>query len=292
MNKKLVFFGTEEFSARFLQAIISADYEVAAVITKPDTKKGRGQKLHTPLVKTIAQQHSIPVWQPIRLQDCIDNIRSLGNTCGILVSYGKIIPQSVIDCFTPGIINVHPSLLPKYRGPSPVETTILNGDHIAGISIMQLSKAMDAGPVYSQVTTSLHGAEQKDELYQTLGDIAENELLRTLPHILDGFLTPKPQDDTLATYCQLLQKTDGSIGPATSTAQEAERKVRAYAGFPKTRTEINGQSIVITKAHISDIAKTPLDVTFSDGSILSIDELIAPSGKLMNADAFLRGYAA
>lgn len=292
MGKRVVFFGTEEFSARFLTVLIKANYDIAAVVTKPDTKKGRGQKITAPLVKTIAESHSILVLQPSKLQDTIEDIKSLGDVYGVLVSYGKIVPQSVIDCFNPGIINVHPSLLPIYRGPSPIETAILNGDKQTGVSIMQLSKKMDAGPVYSQITLPLLGTETKKNLYQIIGELAQKELLSVLPSIIDGSLHPVPQNDSLATYCQILQKTDGILDPSTSTAIESERKVRAYADFPKVRVHLMGHSIIIKKAHVTNLPKTPLYVTFHDNSILSIDEVIAPSGKTITADAFLRGYAA
>ena len=292
VSKRVVFFGTEEFSARFLTALIEANYDVAAVVTKPDTKKGRGQNFSAPLVKIIAESHSIPVLQPVKLVDIIEYIESLGAVYGVLVSYGKIVPESVINCFKPGIINVHPSMLPSYRGPSPIETAILNGDEQTGVSIMQLSKKMDAGPVYSQIPLPLKGTETKKELYETIGNLAETELLSVLPSILDGSCLATRQDESRATYCQLLQKTDGMLDAATSTANESERKVRAYADFPKVRAEFYGHSIIVLKAHVTKEPKTPLHMTFYDKSILSIDEVVAPSGKTMSADAFIRGYAA
>src|SRR3990167_4760044 len=138
-SKKILFFGTEDFSAITLRGMIEAGVMPTAVVTKPDTKRGRSQTFTSPAVKLLAKQYNIPVWQPLKLIEIKDDIIALGDVAGVLVSYGKIIPQSILDLFTPGIINLHPSLLPNYRGPSPIESAIMNGDHTTGASIMQLS---------------------------------------------------------------------------------------------------------------------------------------------------------
>lgn len=290
-SKPLIFFGTEDFSLTALTGLIEAGYDIAAVVTKPDSKKGRGQKLTPPRVKVIATQHNIPVWQPTKLVDIIPQIIQLQPVAGVLVSYGKIIPQALIDLFEPGIVNVHPSLLPKYRGPSPIESAIKNCDSATGVSIMQLTAAMDAGPVYAQVGHQLHGSETRPELYHALADIGTNLLLETLPHILDGALLPQAQDDAAATYSQLLQKADANLNLAQLSAQQAEALVRAHLGFPKSKVNLLDQLCVITKVHISTQQKTPLDLICQDGAFLTIDELIAPNGKTMSGEAFLRGYA-
>lgn len=291
-SKTLVFFGTEEFSLTALTGLIEAGYNIAAVVTKPDSRKGRGQKLVPPSVKVVSERHNIPVWQPQKLSDISEDIKALDHPTGILVSYGKIIPQSIIDLFEPGIINLHPSLLPLYRGPSPIESAIKNGDAVTGASIMQLSAAMDAGPVYSVKEYPLTGTETRLELYHTLATIGTDLLLETLPQIIDGSLQPIEQDNTKAIYCQLLKKEDSTLNPAAITAQAAERLVRAHIGFPKTKLSIGNTQIVITKAHVSAEKKTPLDILCQDGAYLSIDELIAPSGRTMDSAAFLRGYIA
>lgn len=291
-SKPIVFFGTEDFSARFLAALIEAQYDIRAVITKPDSKKGRGQHIQEPAVKKIAISHGIDVWQPKKLSEITSRIKQLQPIAGVLVSYGKIVPQSILDIFTPGIINVHPSLLPLYRGPSPIESAILHGDEQTGVSIMQLTREMDAGPVYARTRLDLVGTETKPKLYESLGELGAQELLSCLPSILDGSLSPTPQDDTAATYCRLLSKADSLLDPQQLTAHEAERHVRAFLGYPKSKLAVSGHELIVTKAHVTDQPKTPLDVQFRDGAYLAVDELIAPSGKVMNADAFLRGYAA
>jgi len=290
-SHKIVFFGTDDFSAVFLGALIDAGYPIVAVVTKPDSKKGRGQHLTEPLVKTIAKTHDIAVWQPQKLTEIREPLTDIGPCAGVLVSYGKIIPENIIDLFTPGIINVHPSLLPRYRGPSPIESAILNGDPETGVSIMQLVKAMDAGPVYSQTTLPLNGTETKPELYEKLGKIGVTELLKVLPSILNENMRPTAQDNTKATYCSLLTKHNGLLDPLQQSATIAERKIRAFIGYPKTRLVIDGAPLIVTKAHSAPAPSSQLDQKFIDGNYLIIDELIAPtSGKSLTAEAFLRGY--
>lgn len=290
-SRPIVFFGTEEFSLTSLQQLIDAGFPVAAVVTKPDTPRGRGHILTPPSVKVVAQKHDIPVWQPQKLKDITENIRALGTVAGVLVSYGKIIPQSTIDLFTPGIINVHPSLLPKYRGPSPIESAIKNGDPETGVSIMQLSAAMDAGPVYTQIHHPLDGSETQPILYTTLAQKGAELLIKSLPEILEGDLQPTPQDDTKATYCHLLTKEDSSLNLSELSATVAERTIRAHLSYPKTKLKFGDHIIIATKSHVSSLRKTPLDFICQDGAFLCIDELIAPSGRRMDAESFLRGYA-
>lgn len=290
-SKTIVFFGTDEFSAVSLRELLAKGFSVAAVVTKPDSQKGRGRKLTKSVVKEIAEEHGIPVWQPVKVTEITENIQSLNDPIGVLVSYGKIIPESIIKLFTPGIVNVHPSLLPKYRGPSPVESAILHGDTETGVTIMQLEKAMDAGPIYRQITVKLNDTETAPELETHLAELGAQELTLVLPSIINETSLPTPQDDASATYCKLLQKDDSHLDLTQLTAEQAERRVRAYLAFPKSKTEIANLQIVITKAHVSNEHNNVLDLKCNDGRYLSVDELIGPSGKPMNAKAFLNGYA-
>ncbi len=292
ISQKILFFGTEDFSALSLQALLDADFDVAAVITKPDSRKGRGQKVIAPKVKIIAEAHGIPVLQPTKLSEVTDHIRSLQPVTGVLVSFGKIIPQSMIDLFTPGIINVHPSLLPQYRGPSPIESAIMNGDRETGVTIMQLSAAMDAGPVYTQVRHTLNGDETQPDLYNTLGHIGAQLLVTTLPQILNNSLLPTPQDDSNSTYCKLLEKSDTTLDPGSHTASELERQVRAHLDFPRSKIVFRDHTLIVTQASAASEQKTALDLQCRDGSYLIIEQIIATSGKKMNAEAFIRGYTA
>lgn len=290
-SKTIIFFGTDDFSLTALQGLIDADYNIIAVVTKPDSKSGRGQILTMLSVKKLAQKYNIPVWQPLKIVDINIDIQKIDTKpTGVLVSFGKIIPQSTIDLFEPGIINVHPSLLPIYRGPSPIESAIKNGDSQTGISIMKLSFKMDAGPIYGQIVHKLSGIETCRELYQTMAQLGTTILLELLPSIINGSLQPTPQDDNKAKYCQLIAKDEAWLKPTETTAIEAERIVRAYIIFPKTKFKIFENTIIITKAHVENEQQTKLDILCSDNKYLSIDELIAPSGRKMSSKDFINGY--
>lgn len=297
-SKPIVFFGTEDFSLVALKALVEAGYPVVAVVTKPDAPKGRGHQVIPPAVKVYAEEHNIPVWQPAKLSDIHDDIAALDNPTGVLVSYGKIIPQSLLDLFTPGIINLHPSLLPKYRGPSPIESAIIGGDKETGVSIMKLSAAMDAGPVYRQLAVTLTGSETAEELYENLGAIGANLLVEILPSIIEGALVPEEQNDTEATYCQIIKKSDGIID-WNESAKTIESHVRAYLGWPQSRTQIGKVDVVVTKAGVAEMGSATPGRIMAEKSRLFIGtsqdwlEITAlkPLGKKeMPVEAFLAGY--
>lgn len=300
MSKKIVFFGTEDFSASSLQALINAKFEIAAIITKPNSQRGRGKKMSEPIVKTIAKQHNIDVWQPENVSDIRGKIEKIENKVGILVSYGKLIPTDILELFEPiGIINLHPSLLPKYRGPSPIESAILNGDSEIGVSIMKLTSEMDAGPVYSQVEVALDGNEYADNLYKKLSQKGAEQLVSSLPLILDGNLKLMPQNKTVATYCQLITKDNGIID-WKKPAKRLEREIRAYYIWPKSRTKLGDIEVIIRKAHsvptnTGEIGKIDTDnenylmIETHDGRICV--DIIQPLGKKeMSVKSFLTGY--
>lgn len=294
---RLVFFGNERLvsgikqtNASILRGLIDQGYDIAAIVAHhTDAKSRNARQLE---VAVIAEENAIPLLTPKNPLECYDELAAMHADAAILVAYGRIIPQKLIDLFPRGIINVHPSLLPHYRGSTPLEAPILHGDTTSGVSIMQLTAAMDAGPVYAQASFPIEPIDTKFDLYEKATVLATKLLLDALPKILDGSLLPATQNDADASYCPLLSKADGYLSPTTQTATEAERCVRAFLGFPKSRLTVLGHQIIITKAHLASQQKTPLDVMFSDGAYLSIDELTAPSGKTMNAEAFLRGYAA
>ena len=289
-SQSIVFFGTEDFSLHSLRALVDNSFNVALVVTKPDTPRGRRRILTSPAVKIFAQQQNIPVLQPTRLKDIISDIKKINNPAGVLVSYGKIIPQDIINLFSPGIINVHPSLLPRYRGPSPIESAIANRDAATGVTLMKLAKKMDAGPIYYQAPYALDQTETRLELYDILGQLGAQILAAQLPAIIDGSLKPTPQDDSKATYCKLLGREDTKLNLSSLTPGEAEAKIRAHLGFPRSRVDVGKYNIVVTKAHGVMTRQSPIDLPCANGAFLSIDELIAPSGKTMTAAEFLRGY--
>ena len=289
---KIIFFGTEDFSVPTLTSLIDAGYDIVAAVTKPDSQRGRGHKLEQPAIKKVTLEHNIAVLQPEKVTAILPEVERLKPEIGILVSYGKIIPQSVIDAFPKGIINIHPSLLPKYRGPSPMESAILNGDKKTGISIMSLSRAMDAGPIYKQKEIELAGSETKTDLYRDFSTLGANMLLDVLPHILDGSLQPKDQIDAEASYCNMLSKEDGRLDPETMTAIQCERRIRAFIGWPKTRLRFLGNDVIITSAKVLDGFDGdawPDIIRCKNDSTLQITELISPNGKQMKTADYIRG---
>lgn len=297
MSKKIVFFGTEEFSAVSLQALIDAKVDIALVVTKPDMRKGRGKELLPSPVKVIAQKANIAVLQPEKVGDIKDDIQKLDDVAGILVSYGKLIPDSILSLFTPAIINIHPSLLPSYRGPSPIESAIVSGDNETGVSIMKLTAEMDAGPVYSQVVLPLAGDEYADDLYKKLARKGAEQLIDVLPSILDGSKQPIEQDDDHATYCQLLTKEDGVIN-WQKTAVQIERDIRAYHNWPKSRTNLLDTEVIITAANVNSGNKKPKTIEIIDNELhiycgegyLNIQKIQPLGKKEMPVQAFLAGY--
>ncbi len=290
ISKKIVFFGTEEFSAEVLDQLLIANYPINWIVTKPDSRSGRGQKIQLSKVKRLAMKHNINLLQPINIQDINQELLSLGdNLVGILVSFGRIIPNSTLKLFNHGIINVHPSLLPKYRGPSPIETAIANGDKKTGVSIMQIVEKMDAGPIYSTVEYSMVGDETQESLYHKLAELGGQELVKILPEILDGSLKPSEQNEEEATYSYMLTKEMSRLNPQELTAAQAERKVRAHIKFPKTKFSIFNHEVIITKAHVNQHRESLIDIECNDNNFLIIDNLLI-NGKNMSAQNFINGY--
>lgn len=288
----IIFFGTEDFSAVSLQKLIDEGFEIAGIITKPDSRKGRGQKLQAPKVKQIGEKFNIPVIQPQKISEITDFVKKFEKPAGVLVSFGRIIPQEIIDLFTPAIVNVHPSLLPKYRGPSPIESAILNGDKKTGVSLMKLSKEMDAGDVYSQKEIELSKTETASGLYKTCGEIGAEMLVRNLPKIISGEIKGQKQDDSQAEYCQLLKKSDALLSQDKQTAEQAEQQIRAFEIFPKSKIKLGEHLIIVKSAKVvsSNPENSPLTLKFAEETFLKIERLITPNGKETAAKSFENGY--
>lgn len=288
----IIFFGTEDFSAVSLQKLIDEGFEIAGIITKPDSRKGRGQKLQTPKVKQIGEKFNIPVLQPQKISEITDFVKKFEKPAGVLVSFGRIIPQEIIDLFTPAIVNVHPSLLPKYRGSSPIESAILNGDEKTGVSLMKLSKEMDAGDIYSQEEIELLKTETASDLYKTCGEIGAEMLVRDLPKIISGEIKGRKQDDSQAEYCQLLKKSDALLSQDEQTAEQAEQQIRAFEIFPKSKIKLGEHLIIVKSAKVvsSNPENSPLTLKFAEETFLKIERLITPNGKETAAKSFENGY--
>ena len=288
-SERLVFFGTDDFSATILKRLVIAGWPVVGVVTQPDRPSGRGQKKLPPSLKVVAGEYNIKVFQPEKVGKIVFELAALEPSHGILAAYGQIIPQSLIDIFPGGIINVHPSLLPAWRGASPIEAAILAGDHTSGISLMALNAYMDEGPVYAQREVVLTAEETQSDLYKRMAEIGADLLASKLLAIADGSLPPEPQDDAQATYSKLLKKDDGLIKWGKS-AEEYERQVRAFAVWPKSRARIFGKEVIVTKARVAKDADDGVLVMKCHSGYLEILGLIGPSGKTMTGKAFLHGY--
>jgi len=294
-SSKIVFFGNERLSSGFnpqgaptLEALIKNGYEVAAVVSHYEP--GTGRKTRPLEIKEVADKHNISVLLPEKLSSVSGELRQISADVGVLVAYGKIVPQSIIDIFPRGIINIHPSLLPLYRGSTPIEQAILDGAPKTGVSLMGLVKQMDAGPIYDQTELILTGSETKQELTRTLLLLGGEMLIKNLPSILDGSAKPTSQDEAKATFTRLLTKQDGALD-LKKTATQLEREVRAFAVWPKSRTVLFGQPVIIQKARVAKAAADGiLVITCGHGSFLEVLQLTAPSGKTMSGADFLRGY--
>lgn len=292
-SNSLIFFGNERLSSGFvpdgaptLQTLIDHGYGIKAVVANYEAGQSRNvRKLE---IEVVAKQHGIPVLLPNHPRDILEELRSYQASAGVLVAYGKIIPQSVIDIFPRGILNIHPSLLPQYRGSTPIEQAILDGAAETGVSIMGLTKEMDAGPIYAQQHVPLNGTETKQELSQQLLTAGGKLIAQTLPAVLAGTAHPQPQGSE-ATYTSLIKKSDGTID-LSKPAKHLEREVRAYAVWPKSRLDLDDNHIIVTKARVAQNIQDGELVIRCNPGYLEIQELTAPSGKTMGGADFKRGY--
>lgn len=304
MNR-LILFGNERLAtatkttAPVLQALINHGYKIEAVVASHSDAVSR-QKRDIE-VALVAGAHNIPVLFPAKLE-LKETLKNHPAEACILIAFGQLVPQSVIDLFPRGIINIHPSLLPKLRGSTPLETTILESLPETGVSLMQLTSEMDAGPVYAQTKLKLSGAETKQELADKLARLGTDLLIKHLPDILSGNLQPLRQDDSKATFTKKIGKKDGQLD-FTKSAVQLEREIRAYAGWPQSRTTIWSKDVIITRAHsvpsigpgdspgkIDALPDIGVLMIYAKDGYLCIDKL-KPSGKgEMSAAEFIRGY--
>lgn len=248
MNKfkpKIIFFGTPIFAVPVLKALLT-NFQVQAVVTAPDKPVGRKQILTPSPVAEYATKKNIPVLKPEKLDENFikNHISLLDSNLFIITAYGKIIPQAILDIPKFGALNIHPSLLPKYRGPSPIQSAILNGDKVSGITIMLADKKMDHGPVVATKKIGLSDQDTFESLSKKLFEEGANLLIKIIPDFIAGKIKPIPQNDTKATYTKIITKSDGYFNlenpPSTKTL---ERMIRAYYPWPIAWTRWKGKVI-------------------------------------------------
>jgi methionyl-tRNA formyltransferase len=262
--------GTPEFSMPSLEQLIIDGHEIAAVFTQPDRPAGRGKLLHLPPVKTLALSHGIPVHQPLKIKSN-DEVRaifeSIAPAACVVVAYGKILPQWMLEIPRLGCINVHASLLPKYRGAAPINWAIANGERATGVTIMQMDAGMDTGPMLAQRSTPVGGEETAPELSARLAKLGAELLSETLPHIEHGDIDRIPQDAREASYAPILKREDGLLDWKMGAAEIANR-IRAFQPWPGTYTSFRGVRLIVWRGHQLERP----DVSAEPGTILNIDD--------------------
>jgi methionyl-tRNA formyltransferase len=288
---RVIFAGTPEFSVPTLAALIGGGEEVVAVYTQPDRPAGRGRRLTASPVKETALAQGIPVHQPERLRGeaAAEAMRAHGADLMVVVAYGLLLPQAVLDAPRLGCVNVHASLLPRWRGAAPIQRAILAGDSESGVTIMRMEAGLDTGPMYLKRPLALDPRETGGSLHDRLAVLGAEALMAALRGIADGTLVPEPQDDALATYAKKLSKEEALID-WTRPAAEIGRMVRAFNPWPVAETRLGGDVLRIWDAELPGQSAGPvepgrviatgkagIDVATADG-VLRITRL-QPAGK-------------
>lgn len=275
---KTIFVGTPEFGAIVLERLIEADFKPILVITFPDKPVGRKQILTPPPVKVMAQKFGIPIEQPERIENCKLKIENLKPDLIMVAAYGQIIPKEILDIPKCGSLNVHPSLLPKYRGPSPVQCTILNDDKETGVTIVLMDKKMDHGDIVANSEFQITNPQiTTGELSKKLANLGAELLIKTVPRWIEGKIKPRPQDEKRATYTKILKREDGKID-WQKRPEEIERQIRAFQHWPGSYTLYQGKRLKILRAEIKE-------------DKLIIKEVQLEGKKPMSFEDFLKGHS-
>ncbi|MFH1366662.1 MAG: methionyl-tRNA formyltransferase [Patescibacteria group bacterium] len=298
---RIIFFGTPDFAVPPLEALISQNYEVVACVTKPDTTKGRDLKLSASPVKNLALKHNIPVLQPDKIKD--DNfyqaIKNLRPDIIIVVAYGKILPLSILEIPFLGCLNIHASLLPFYRGPSPIHYALLNQEKETGLTLMKMDEHMDTGPILCQEKIKISENDDFESLHNKLAKLGAKLLIETLPLYLNNKIRPRPQNESQATYTKIIKKEDGRLDfnrPASVLAG----KIRASNPWPGAFCVWQGKNLKILKASVLQEKSEghPGQVMINNGKIfvstedkmLEIKTLQLEARKVLSAKDFVIGY--
>lgn len=300
---RIIFMGTPDFAVGTLQALVDAGHEVVLAVTQPDKPQGRKQILTPPPVKTAAQQAGIPVYQPVRVreQTSIDYLRSFSPELIVVAAFGQILPKELLDMPRYGCINVHASLLPKYRGAAPIQWAILNGDATTGVTIMRMDVGLDTGDMIAKTELAIAPEDTGGSLFDRLAEAGAALCVQTIPSIADGTAVYTPQDEAAATKVGQISKKDGQMD-FTRTAVQLADQVRALNPWPSAYTSLNGKTLKIWSAAVRQensgeaagclafVDKDSFGIQTGDG-VLVCREVQYEGKKRMSAADFLRGNA-
>ena len=300
---RIVFMGTPDFAEESLRALLEAGEDVAAVFTQPDKPRGRGMRESFSPVKTLAVERGIPVYQPVTFKDgaATELLRTLAPELLVVVAYGRILPQTFLDVAKYGSINVHGSLLPKYRGAAPIQWAVLNGDKTTGVSVQYMAAAMDAGDVIAARETEIGEFETSGELFDRLKTLGAELLAETVRKIASGSVIRVPQNEADATYTKMLDKNMSPID-WNKSPREIVKHICGLNPWPVATTELGGVSFRVFGAEYTDTrtalapgkiisaGKAGIEVACGGGRSLRITEVQAAGKKRMSAAAFLLGH--
>lgn len=296
---RIIFMGTPDFAVPSLQKLLEAGHQVCAVYTQPDKPKGRGHKLLPPPVKELALERGIPVFQPgtLKNQAAQEEIRAMAADVIVVVAYGKLLPKAVLDAPRLGCVNVHGSLLPKYRGAAPIQWTVLNGDKTAGVTTMFMAEAMDAGDILLTAETPVGEEETSGELFDRLKDLGADLLIDTLDKLEQGALTPVLQDEAQATRAPMLSKELSLIDWA-KPARQVHDLIRGLNPWPCAVTYLDGKRLKLYASRVREGSGEPGLAFTRDGALLAycgegaleLVELQTENGKRMDGASYLLGH--
>jgi methionyl-tRNA formyltransferase len=299
---RVAFLGSGAFARPSLEALLDGGHEVAALVTQPDRAKGRGRALAPPPLKPLAESRGVRVLQPVRVRhpEAVALVRSLEPEALVVVAYGQILPRAVLDVAPRGAVNVHASLLPRYRGAAPIQWAIVRGETQTGVTTMILDEGLDTGPILLQRATPVDPEETAGALETRLSLLGARLLLETLAGLEAGTVLPKPQDAARATLAPIIRKDDGRID-WTLPAPDIARRVRGFDPWPGAWTTHGGRSLKILAARAADgaleaepgrivgIMVRELRVACGGGSLLDVARLQPESRRPMDAAAFAAG---
>ena len=302
---RIVFMGTPDFAVPSLNALVEAGHEVCGVFSQPDKPVGRHQgKLKPTPVKECALAHDIPVFQPAKLRDgtALAQLQELAPELIVVAAYGRILPDDILDLPPKGCINVHSSLLPKYRGSAPIHWAVVNGDKETGVTIMHMATELDAGDIIDQVTTPIDPDETVETVHDRLAELGGELLVNVVARIAEGTAVRTPQDPAQVTFAPMLSRELCPID-WTMPARAIHNKVRGLVPWPATSTDvINGDTVKVFSTAVLDkdtsaapgtivaAGKEGIDIACGDGKVLRVLELQAPGSRRMAAAAYLAGH--